>query len=88
MPRVFIFVTPTEITMTLETCKLRYCRPSETTSAERDWHFEQVTVLEASVRREALEQSGCVVEMINSGNSAGSIRERLGGLLDPKRMMN
>lgn len=65
--------------MNLETCKLRYCRPSET-----DWHFEQVTMAEASLRKQTLEQMGCRVEMI----SASAMRARLGALLDPKPLMH
>ena len=70
--------------MALETCKLRYCRPSET-----DWLVERLTRSEASVRKQTLEQMGCVVELIDPlGNSAASLQARFGGMLDPKRIMN
>jgi hypothetical protein len=74
----------TEITMALDTCKLRYCRPSET-----DWLVESLTRSEAPFRKQTLEEMGCVVEMIDSpGNSVTSLQARFGGMLDPKRIMN
>ncbi|MEQ1785365.1 MAG: hypothetical protein ABMA14_28800 [Hyphomonadaceae bacterium] len=70
--------------MTLETCKLRYCRPTET-----DWLVESLTRSEADTRKLALEQMGCVVEIIDPfGNSAAALHARFGARLDPKRVMN
>ncbi len=70
--------------MTLETCKLRYCRPSET-----DWLVERLSRSEADIRKQTLEEMGCVVELIDPfGASTDSIRARLGARLDPKRRMN
>jgi len=42
--------------MALDTCKLRYCRPSET-----DWLVESLTRSEAPFRKQTLEEMGCVV---------------------------
>lgn len=83
-PRVSFVTMTVEFVMTLETCKLRYCRPSET-----DWLVERLSRSEADLRKLALEQRGCIVELIDPlGNSAASLHARFGARLDPRRIMN
>ena len=75
--------------MTHETCKLRYCRPSETETGEKGWLVERISRAEATSRKQKLEQMGCVVELIDPfGNSADSLHARFGARLDPRPRWN
>lgn len=67
---------------TLETCKLRYSDPQGT-----DVRVERISRLEASDRKQQLEEMGWVVTLIDPMGASG-LRSRFGSMLDPKRLMN
>jgi hypothetical protein len=62
-----------------DTCKLRYHGPDEV-----DWSVERMTRAEAEIRKQALEQAGCTVELFE----ASAFYARLGARLDPRKLMN
>ena len=65
-----------------EEYKLRYHGPTE-----EDWHVERLSAAEAAIRKRALEEMGCVVELTDASQCEAA-RARFGRLLDPKPLMN